>query len=361
MHRMINIPTIALLLGSLCYEPLEGCTGLKILTSAGEEIHGRTAEFGTDLDLSLLFIPKGTQFQAAVPVGKGLSYRSKYASVGCRAFEENHLLDGINEAGLAVGSFYFPHYAEYADREEGAVIGPTEFGHWLLTQFATVEEVQGALQGITIAPAVVKGWGDSPPPFHWVVYDRDGACLVIEPRAGKLRCHENPLGAFTNSPTFDWHLTNLTNYVNLSPKDVPPKFLGTLKLTPSSNGSGLHGLPGDFTSPSRFLRAALFSATSVIPSSLDEGVRTAYHLLNQFDIPRGAVRLKSELSEVIEWTQATAVRDPQRLRYYFSTYLHPSPVSVRLEELIKTYNEIASLKLSEESAPPDASRDFSRS
>ena len=37
---------------------------------------------------------------------------------------------------------------------------------------------------------------------------------------GELNVHDNPLGVITNAPTFDWHLTNLKGYVNLSPQDV---------------------------------------------------------------------------------------------------------------------------------------------
>jgi Linear amide C-N hydrolases, choloylglycine hydrolase family len=60
----------------------------------------------------------------------------------------------------------------------------------------------------------------------------------------------NPLGVFTNSPPFDWHMTNLRNYVNFSVTNVPPVKLGSIKLEPFGQGSGMLGLPGDFTPPS---------------------------------------------------------------------------------------------------------------
>ena len=41
-------------------------------------------------------------------------------------------------------------------------------------------------------------------------------------------------------------------------------------------------------------------------------------MLNQFDIPYGAVR---SVDNEIDFTQATTVKDPSTLTYYFRTYL----------------------------------------
>jgi choloylglycine hydrolase len=63
----------------------------------------------------------------------------------------------------------------------------------------------------------------------------------------------------TNSPAFDWQMTNLHNYVNFSMTNVPPVKLGSVTLEPFGQGSGMLGIPGDFTPPSRFVRAVAFS------------------------------------------------------------------------------------------------------
>jgi len=50
------------------------------------------------------------------------------------------------------------------------------------------------------------------------------------------------------------------------------------------------GVPGDFTPPSRFVRAAIFSKTAVPSNTAQSGVEQVFHILNNFDIPVGVSR-----------------------------------------------------------------------
>jgi choloylglycine hydrolase len=162
-------------------------------------------------------------------------------------------------------------------------------GSWILENFASVAEVKANIGNIVVASSVFEGWGFAPE-AHYIVHDASGKSIVIEYVGGKLNVYDNPLGVFTNSPAFDWHMTNLRNYVNFSMTNVPPVKLGSIKLEPFGQGSGMLGLPGDLTPPSRFVRAVAFSQ-SVLPSKTGNGaVLEAFHILNQFDIPKGAAR-----------------------------------------------------------------------
>ncbi len=299
------------------------CTGIQLKAKDGSFVNGRTVEFGINLDLNGLVIPRNYAFHGTLPDGTpGMTYTAKYAAVGGGMFGEADIADGINEKGLAIGDFYFPGYAGYAsvtpDNKTHA-LSPTEFSNWVLTQFATVDEVKAGLKNAVIVPTTPKGWPVLPP-FHYVVYDKTGKSIVIEPIDGKLKVTDNPMGVLTNSPSFDWHLTNLANYVNLSPINTPPVKVDGMKLQAFGAGSGLHGLPGDFTPPSRFIRAAVFSSTAIPAENADQEVLRAFHILNQFDIPQGSVRQKENNQEVSEYTLATTVRDPQNLKYYFKSY-----------------------------------------
>ena len=88
-----------------------------------------------------------------------------------------------------------------------------------------------------------------------MVTDTQGKSIVIEFIEGEMKIFENPLGIITNAPTFDWHMTNLRNYVNLSAVTIPNKKIEDLDFAALGAGSGMIGLPGDFTPPSRFVRA----------------------------------------------------------------------------------------------------------
>jgi choloylglycine hydrolase len=303
----------------------QACTGIKLVNKDGTTVHGRTVEFGTKIDINIAAIPRGTEFKGRAPGGDGLKYTSKYAAVGAVTFKDMALADGLNEAGLATGIFYFPGFAQYAqvtDQNRSKALSPVDFTNWVLTQFATVAEVKSAIEAgqAIIAPTVLDGWGPEPPPFHYVVYDKSGASIVIEPVGGTLKIHDNPLGVVTNSPTFDWHMTNLRNYISLRPRNVASVKIGPVELTPLGQGSGMVGMPGDFTPPSRFVRAAIYSATAVPSANAEEGITQTFHILNNFDIPKGVAGEKRGSEVGYDYTLYTVARDPQNLRYYWRTY-----------------------------------------
>ncbi|MCD8504888.1 MAG: choloylglycine hydrolase family protein [Burkholderiaceae bacterium] len=314
----------------------QACTGLALTAKDGGYVSGRTVEFGIDLGLNGLFVPRGYAFTGTLPDGKqGMSYTSKYAYLGTNAFGEAAVVDGLNEKGLAVGMFYFPGFAKYPDptpQNQNIALSPTEFPNWILSQFATVDEVKAQMNNVAIMPTQPKGWPVIPP-VHYVVYDAQGKSIVIEPIDGKLSVSDNPLGVITNSPPFDWHMTNLSNYVNLTPLGTSPKKVDGVEIQAYSTGSGLGGLPGDFTAPSRFVRAAIFSASSVTPTDSEDAAKKVLHLLNQFDIPLGAVRTAEPGGKTqIEWTLATVARDPKNFTYYFRTYDNQNLRKIRMDQ-----------------------------
>lgn len=312
---------LCLFLGSLPFFPchVQACTGIRMTAQDGTSVNGRTVEFGIIIDMHACIIPRNFAFIGKTPSGYGLRYTSKYAVAGIYCFKDKVIMDGVNEKGLSCGAFYFPGFAGYASIDkanQSKALSPVEFPNWVLTQFSTLSEVKAALDSIVIAPTIIEGWGPTPIPLHYIVYDMQGNALVIEPIDGKLVTYENKIGTFTNSPTFDWQLENLRNFINLTPYNAKPISLRGVTLAPFGQGSGMVGLPGDFTPPSRFVRAAIFSSTALAVQNAEELVGQTFHILNQFDIPMGVARQKGE----VDYTLLTTVKDPNTQRYYFKSY-----------------------------------------
>jgi choloylglycine hydrolase len=304
----------------------DACTGIRLKAADGTVVHARTLEFAVDLQSDVLVSPRGFERAGITPDGQdGLKWKAKYASVGANGVGLPILIDGVNEAGLAAGLFYFPTtagYMAYAPTDAARTIAPWQLGSWLLDNFGSVDEVKANIGSIRVAETVLKQWGFSPP-VHAIVHDSSGKSIVIEYVGGKLNVYDNPLGVITNSPAFDWHMTNLRNYVNFSLDNHPPIQLGSVKLEPFGQGSGMLGMPGDFTPPSRFVRAVAFSQSVLEPKTGDDAVTTAFHILNNFDIPRGAAREahKDEHGNILaDYTIWTAASDLKAKRYYFRTY-----------------------------------------
>jgi len=296
---------------------------MKLVAEDGSIVHGRTLEFATDLITSFAIIPRNHSFDGTTPVGKGLSYTSRYAVVGAILFNNIAVADGINEKGLAAGAFYFPGYARYAEitsRNQSKAVSSMEFVNWILTQFANIDEVKAGLPNVVIGPGLAKGFGDTAPPFHYIVYDPGGKSLVIEPLGDKFVVYDNPLGVLTNSRRFDWHMTNLRNFIHLKPMNVSPISIDGVVLEPFGQGSGMVGMPGDFTPPSRFVRATIFSSSAIPSKTSEQSVLQLFHILNNFDIPLGITRQIENGKIHEDYTLVTCVRDPQTLKFYFKTY-----------------------------------------
>ena len=119
----------------------QACTGIKLTNADGTIVHGRTVEFGIPLEIDMVVVPRGYDFVGSTPLGDGKKWTSKYGASGAILFGNLAIMDGLNEKGLAVGTFYFPTEAEYTPTtaaQPGESMSAVDFANWLLTQFATV-------------------------------------------------------------------------------------------------------------------------------------------------------------------------------------------------------------------------------
>jgi choloylglycine hydrolase len=207
----------------------------------------------------------------------------------------------------------------------------------VLANFASVDEVKEGVKDIVVVPTPAPGLGSAQgivAGAHFFIQDRSGKSIAVEPIDGTLKVHDAPLGIMTNAPTYDWHMTNLRNYLNLSVKDVEEAKLGPVALTAFGSGSGLHGIPGDFTPPSRFVRAAIYGQSAAPNDTADDAVLSLFHILNQFDIPKGSVLSSAIGGTVQEITEWTSVADLKNLRWYFRTFGDQSIRMVDLKEAV---------------------------
>ena len=299
------------------------CTGITIKPKDGSIIFARTLEFAADLKSNVIVVPRGKEYVGTAPGGKpGLRWKTKYGTVGANAFDMPVAVDGLNEKGLHVGLFYFPGFAKYQEvkaDDVGKALAPWELGTFLLGTCSDVKEAAAAANSVLVGEVVQKDMGIVPP-AHYIVTDASGKSVVLEYVGGKLHVHANPFGVISNSPTFDWHMTNLSNYVTLSKKNMESIDLAGKEINGLGQGSGMLGLPGDFTPPSRFVRAVAYSKTALPVEKAKDGVLQAFHLLNQFDIPKGAAQGIEHGKEVYDYTLWTSAADLKNLRYFFRTF-----------------------------------------
>lgn len=215
---------------------------------------------------------------------------------------------GMNEYGLSVGVLHFRELAGYTDPRElygrdcEKAIPHTRLAEYVLARYDTVEAIQADIDSDRF-PKVYeeRDFPDTVHPMHYSFHDLTGDSVVLEyTKDGGRKTFENTIGAVTNSPTFDWHMMNLRSYPQFQNEDRSyvkwKDASGDKHRVPTvSSGSGLMGMPGDFTSQSRFIKASTLVRLSPRPKTSNEGIIHMFHLLNAADIPKGI--LNAEVSK----------------------------------------------------------------
>ncbi len=133
-------------------------------------------------------------------------------------------------------------FSELTDENRDRAVSSEEMGNWILGQFSTVSEVRAALPSIDVVGTYVAEI-DGFAPFHYAVTDSTGASIVIEYTERGLTVYDNTVHAVTNNPSYDWHLTNLRNYIGLQSENRESMTIGSESFAPFGQGSGLLGLP----------------------------------------------------------------------------------------------------------------------
>jgi choloylglycine hydrolase len=280
-------------------------------------------------------LPRGYEGTGTGQHGSGLRWTSEYGVVGMNAFgQPGTLTDGMNEKGVYAGLLYMPGFCEYT-AAEGAdpaeLISVIDAVAYVLGVSATVDDALKGMAKVTVWPYVFGPFGFAPP-AHLVIHDATGKSAVIEWRNGEMVVFDNPLGVACNWPHLDWHLTNLRNYINLSDKNPAPISIDGVKLDAMGQGPGMNGLPGDSSSPSRFVRAVALTA-SLRPVADGRALeKTALHILNNFDIPAGFIRVNDDPAgdDHTLWSSIANLSD---LRYIIRTYDNPIPQLIELRNV----------------------------
>lgn len=304
---------------------------------------GKRHYFGRNLDLEYGFseqvvvTPRNYPFRFR----NGTSLPQHFAMIGMATVSEDYPLyyEATNERGLSMASLNFPGNATYLSRAENCDnITPFELIPWILGQCATVQEAQKLLDRINLW---ALNFSQELPlsPLHWIIADRD-SCIVAEPMADGLHIYEDPLGILTNNPPFPYHLQHLADYMQLTPGEPCNRF-GIGGIASYSNGMGAMGLPGDFSSASRFVRAAFVKANSV--SDGDE-IGQFFHILSAVAMPRGSVMVHGKP----EITRYSSCCDTKAGIYYYTTYANSRITAIDMRNCPLDSKKIISFSLRQE-------------
>lgn len=288
------------------------CTAVSF--NKNDHYFGRSLDYERSFGESVVITPRNFVFDFRFA---GI-LREHYAIVGMAHVADNFPLyyDGINEKGLAMAGLNFVGNAFFGEAQEGKyAVAPHEFIPFILGQCRSLTEARRMLDKICLVHAP---FNDELPvsELHWIISDKSGS-LVVESTEKGFFVYDNPVGVLTNNPEFPQQLLQLNNYMGLSPRPPENRFCPDYPLKTYSRGMGAIGLPGDWSSESRFARAAFIKANSVCGNTEGERVSQFFHILSSVENPNGCCELENGDYQI---TQYTCCCNCDKGIYYYNCY-----------------------------------------
>lgn len=311
------------------------CTAISLKCDDGSRFFGRNMDLEYEFGQSVIVIPRNFDLINRVT---NENSSNKYAIMGMGTVIENYplLADGCNEHGLACAGLNFPGLASYdAEITENKInIAPYDMILWILSNFKTVDEVLAVIDDIRL---INKPFSTNLPlpTLHWIIYDKYGRSIVIEKMVEKFSVFENKLGILSNSPSFDWHLTNLNQYAGLSANNPTSTSWNSQEIKPQGQGLGLRGLPGDSYPASRFVRSAFMCTNAKFTQTKESTLATFFHILDNLAFVDGTVTTDEGHTDITLYSSAI---DLEHGIYYYKTYKNSqiNAVNMNNEDLNST-------------------------
>ncbi len=261
------------------------CTAITYRTK--NHYFGRNLDYDISYGENVVITPRNYSFSFR----KENEITTHFALIGMGIVVNNYPLyyEATNEKGLSMAGLLFKKNCKYKPETEGKDnITPFELIPWILGQCANVAEAKTKLERINV---VEIPFDENYPlsPLHWMISDRE-ASITVECVEEGLRVYENPMGVLANDPTFDKHLLAWEKHQEI---------------------------PGDLSSPSRFLRATSTKYKSVSGEEEGESVSQFFHILGSVEQVKGNGR-KGE--NAYEHTIYSCCCNTDRGIYYYITY-----------------------------------------
>lgn len=198
------------------------CTNVKLTSKNNSIYFGRTMDLnmsmfgedlGTDLEATIISAPKGTVIESQLH-----PWTSKYAVMGVGTKGTALLYDGINECGLTGDIQVLVETVR--DTEDNIVAkGKTpvigeEFVTYVLTNFKSVKEIREAYTNYVLVDQAISYQGTTLQfGVHYTFIDESGDGIVLEPTSTEgFKLYEY-IDVMANSPKYDYHVTNIRQYV----------------------------------------------------------------------------------------------------------------------------------------------------
>lgn len=228
-----------------------------------------------------------------IPSQQLTAWTNRYGFFGRTAFNTSKIVDGMNTEGFSIAMLYLPgtEYPVFDPNVKQPALAIYDVGSYLLGNAKNVAEALTLVQQHQIVQSAIEaksGFFMKDIPIHFVLRDKSGDSAVIEFIHHKTTIYPHAGPVMTNQPTYDWQVKHAKLYSSLTPESpkINPAFsklvfdYDVIKKASSHGSEYLLGLPGDYTSASRFVRATMLLKNIAPPHSSEEATFHAQSVLN---------------------------------------------------------------------------------
>ncbi|MBQ8541024.1 MAG: choloylglycine hydrolase [Clostridia bacterium] len=271
--------------------------------------------FGRNLDLEYSY----NEAVAITPRNFNFTFRKTknvnlhHSIIGMAYVNDGYPLyyDAINEKGLGIAGLNFPYNAHYFEEKNDKInLAPFEFIPYILSLCSDVKEAKALLTKINICNI---NFSHALPntPLHWIITDGK-ASITVESLKDGLIVYDNRFGVLTNNPPFNLQVLHWEKYKNLSAYDTENKALNEY----FTRADGAVGLPGDWSSMSRYAKAVFVKENSRCNVDEKESVGQFFHILSSVEMVKGCIRI----GDKDDITVYSSCCNLDKGLYYYTTY-----------------------------------------
>ncbi len=256
-------------------------------------LFGRNLDLDYSIDGKVIFIPRNHPF-TFLHLDKTNNH---YAILGIGLLVDDYPLyfDAFNECGLAGAGLNFPDNAKFNQVQENKNnLSPYELLPYVLSHFKNADEVEAFLKTANLIDVPFSK--DIPlAPLHYIFADKNRS-IVLEQDKDGLHVYDNSVNVLTNNPIFPIHLNNVKQLSKIS-NEYFNDYVKSLNIIPDSVGFGSFGLPGDYSSRSRFLKAAYLTKYVNLPDDEEKKIIVFIDMLKSLSFFRGVALSKRDEQE----------------------------------------------------------------
>lgn len=286
------------------------CTALAIFDK--NILFGRNMDIDQGFNEQVILLPK--DYKIHFKFEKKI--KSKYSILGMGTIIDGYPLfaDAMNEEGVAFAGLAFKDNCKYYEYDNSKKnYAPYEFVLYILANCKSIEEIRCFLNSINIVdePFNIEILNT---PLHFIFVDKKES-IVLETTNEGMKVYDNPYNVLTNNPPFNYHKYNLTNYMQLHNEEAINRINQKSNLKQYSYNQGAFGLPGDYSSSSRFVKCFYIKSHLIIDGSKND-INEFFKCLDSVSMVKGAVKTEHGF----EYTRYTNCYDLNNKCFYIKTY-----------------------------------------